>query len=300
MELKKLRYFLCIAERENITQAASDLHITQPHLTRQLHALEKELGVPLFLREKKRLIITEEGIYLKQQVRQLFALLEKTEEHVRLLHAGLTGKLYLGAIETVGPLYVPQWLRRFRQDYPKVTYQLWTANSRDVLERLDEGLLDVALVRGPLANKSRYGILPLFTEGWICLFPDDASAPGPDGTAVTLADLAEKDLIVSAQRAKQIRHLFREEQLEARIVCEFSPLMNGIVLAEQGLGIAILPASAAASLNGHKVVVRPLSLPEMSQVCLVWRSDIKQTEVARRFLDMIRANILQKERSDSQ
>ena len=180
-----------------------------------------------------------------------------------------------------------------------MTYQIWTANSQDVLERLDEGLLDVALVRGPLKNKSRYGILPLLTEGWICLFPDNASAPGTADTAVTLADLAGKDLIVSTQRSRQIRHLFQEQHLEARIICEFSPLMNGIVLAEQGLGIAILPASAAASLGGRKVIVRPLAIPETTEVCLIWRSDIKHTEVARRFLAMVRASIPKKERSDS-
>lgn len=289
MELKTLWYFLRIAERENITQAAGELHMTQPHLTRQLQSLEMELGVPLFIRDKKHLLITEEGIYMKQQVKQLFALLAKTEEHVRTLHAGLTGKLYIGAIETLSPLYVPQWIRQFQERFPKVTYTIWTANSRDVLERLDEGLLDVALVRGSFAGKSRYETIPLLEEGWIALFPPHSTCPearkeGP----LPLTALEDQALIVPAQRTRKIRQLFSREGKEAHILCEFSPLLNGIVLAEEGLGVAILPASAQASLTGHRVIVRPLAIPESSQVSLVWRSDVKQTRVARNFIGMIK------------
>lgn len=288
MELKTLWYFLRIAERENITQAANELHMTQPHLTRQLRALEKELGVPLFAREKKRLTITEEGIYVKQQVKQIFALLAKTEEHVKALHAGLTGKLYIGAVETLGPLYVPQWLQQFRQVFPQVTYQIWTANSRDVLERLDDGLLDVALVRGNFPEHGVYDAIPLLKEGWIGLYSLSLGLPeAPEGTPLALSELADRDLIVPAQRTRQIRQLFLQQGLNAHILCEFSPLLNGIVLAEEGLGVSILPASAKASLTGHTVLTRPLDIPETSQGCLVWRNDRRQTRVAQRFIEFL-------------
>lgn len=288
MELKTLWYFLAIAERENITQAAHDLHITQPHLTRQLQALETELGVPLFIRDKKRLTITEEGRYFKQQVRQLFALLQKTKDQVRTLHAGLMGKLYIGAIETLSPLYVPNWIRHFQQAHPKVTYQIWTANSQDVLERLDDGLLDVALVRGTFQDDRRYGVLPLLKEGWICLSSDQGPILSchPD-QALPLSALENQNLIVPSQRSQQIRDLFQKAHRDAHILCEFSPLINGIVLAEQGLGIAILPASAKASLEGHRVCVRHLDIDEPSQGCLVWRNDIRQTQIAQKFIEMI-------------
>lgn len=289
MELKTLWYFLRIAERENITQAAHELHMTQPHLTRQLRSLEKELGVPLFSREKKRLVITEEGIYVKQQVKQIFALLAKTEEHVKALHAGLTGKLYIGAVETLGPLYVPQWLRQFRQSFPQVTYQIWTANSRDVLERLDDGQLDVALVRGNFPEHSCYNSIPLLKEGWIGLFsPQLGLSKAPENTPLSLDELTGHHLIVPAQRTREIRQLFLQKGLKAHILCEFSPLLNGIVLAEEGLGVAILPASARASLTGHHVLTRPLDIPETSQGCLVWRNDRKQTRVAQRFIETLK------------
>ena len=292
MELKTLWYFLRIAERENITQAANELHMTQPHLTRQLRSLEKELGVPLFVREKKRLTITEEGIYVKQQAKQIFALLDKTEAHVKALHAGLSGKLYIGAVETLGPLYVPRWLRRFRQAFPQVTYQIWTANSRDVLERLDDGLLDVALVRGNFPEHGVYDAIPLLKEGWIGLYSPSLGLPkAPEGTPLALSELADRDLIVPAQRTRQIRQLFLQHGLQAHILCEFSPLLNGIVLAEEGLGVSILPASAKASLTGHTVLTRPLDIPETSQSCLVWRNDRKQTRVAQRFIEMMKKEL---------
>lgn len=78
MDLRVLRNFLKIAELENITQASRELNVAQPHLTRQIKTLEEELGVELFIRDKKRLHITEEGKFLKQQAEQIFKLVNKT------------------------------------------------------------------------------------------------------------------------------------------------------------------------------------------------------------------------------
>jgi DNA-binding transcriptional LysR family regulator len=261
--------------------------VTQPHLTRQLQELEEELGVPLFVREHQRLHITEEGRYLKQQARQIFALLDRTEEQVRMMHEGLEGKLSIGAIETLSPLFVPGWIRSFRERHPGVTYEIWTANSQDVLERLDEGLLDVALVRGTGWNPGRYGAIELMQEGWCAVSAADMTWQGISCGTISLAELSGRDLIVPIQRTEQIRKLFSEQDLEAHIMCEFSPLANGIVLVEEGLGTAILPVSATAAFAGHRVEAKKLEGSELSHGCLVWRSDRIPSKVAQAFIDMV-------------
>ena len=88
MDIKVLRNFLKIAEYENITRAAAELHIAQPHLTRQLHALEQELGVTLFVREKKRLHITDEGRFLRQQAIHITDLADKTATQLLDMKSG--------------------------------------------------------------------------------------------------------------------------------------------------------------------------------------------------------------------
>ena len=78
MEFRVLKYFLAIARQQNITRAAEELHLTQPTLSRQLQDLEEELGAPLFTREKRRMKLTEAGLYLKARAEEMITLEEKT------------------------------------------------------------------------------------------------------------------------------------------------------------------------------------------------------------------------------
>ena len=78
METRLLRYFLAVAQEENITRAAQQLHITQPSLSRQLMLLEQELGKPLLVRGKRKVTLTEEGILLRRRAEEILSLLDKT------------------------------------------------------------------------------------------------------------------------------------------------------------------------------------------------------------------------------
>ena len=106
MDIRDMEIFLKIAEYENVSHAAAELHIAQPHLTHRLKMLEQDLGTELFTREKKRLHITEEGRYLQQQCRQMLRLKAKTEEQIRQMQDGYRGRIFIGAIETAGTIYL--------------------------------------------------------------------------------------------------------------------------------------------------------------------------------------------------
>lgn len=288
METKTLYYFLKIAECENITKAADILHIAQPHLTRQLKTLEDELGVQLFLREKKRLHITEEGRFVKKQAEQIFELMDKTKKQVVEIHSGISGRIYIGATETVGTVYLPEWIAGFNEEYPNVKYNLWTANSEDVIERLDQKLIDVALVREPF-DPEKYNSLHVMDEEWIALMGSNHPLVLQSDKPVSFKQLSKEDLIVPTQRSKQISEWFVKVGLEANIVCEFAPLMNAIVLAERYLGVAILPESAIYAIGNHSVTARKMAVQITSGVSLIWRKDTELSGVAKRFTDFISA-----------
>ncbi len=110
-----MKNFLKVAEKENITQSSKELNVAQPHLTRQIQNLEEELGVKRFVREKKRLHITDEGRFLKQQVEQILKLVEKTERQIREMSTEISGTLFIGVIESVSANYLPEWINKFKK-----------------------------------------------------------------------------------------------------------------------------------------------------------------------------------------
>lgn len=287
MDLKELSNFLKIAEYENITKAAQELHVAQPHLTRQIQNLEQELGVSLFIREKKRLHITDEGRFLKQQAKQILGLVQKTKAQISEMESGISGTLYIGSIETVGTLYLPQWISGFKNCYPKIRYNLWSGNSTDVIERLERGLIDLALVRAPF-DEEKFESFPVLDEKWIVLMNKNHPLATNDAPLVSLEELSREELLVPTQRIHEVSGWFNARNLNSNIICGFSPLMNAIVMVQNNLGIAILPESCKEMLFTDDVIIKNLSENMMSTVSFIWRNQYELTGAAKRFLDFVK------------
>lgn len=289
MDLKELSNFLKIAEYENITKASGELHIAQPHLTRQLHNLEEELGVSLFVREKKRLHITEEGLFLKQQAEQILGLAKKTKEQIAEMESGICGTLYIGSIETIGTIFLPQWISDFKNIYPKVRYNLWSGNSTDVIEKIEKGLLDIALVRAPF-DTEKFDSFHVLDEKWIVLMNKTHPLAQNGYSCVSLSELSNEELLVPTQRINEVTDWFVSRNLKSNIICGFSPLMNAIVLAQNNLGIAILPESCKKMADNKDIIIKDLSEQMTSEVSVIWRKQYDLSSVAKRFLSFIKEN----------
>lgn len=289
MDLKELSNFLKIAEYENITKAARELHIAQPHLTRQLHNLEAELGVSLFIREKKRLHITDEGRFLKQQAKQMLGFAKKTKEQIAEMESGISGTIYIGSIETVGTIFLPQWIANFKTRYPKVRYNLWSGNSTDVIEKIEKGLLDIALVRAPF-NTDIFDSFHILDEKWIALINKNHPLAQNGDSCVSLTELSSHELLVPTQRISEITDWFVSRNLMSNIFCGFSPLMNAIVLVQNNLGIAILPESCKKMAYNEDIIIKDISENMQSEVFVIWRKEYELSSVAKRFLDFVKLN----------
>ena len=285
MELRQIENFLKIAEYENITQAAEVLHMSQPPLTRQLQTLEAELGVRLFVREKKRLHITEEGRFFRQQAKQILVLVNKTAEQLRQMGQGLSGTLYIGSTETAGAALLPEWIEGFKIRWPEVRFSLWSGNSDDVMERLDRGLLDAAVILEPF-NGEKFQSIHIMDEPWAVLVR--SGHPLAAEETVTLEALAREELIVPIRRSEEVAKWFQDAGLRANIACLYAPVMNGVLLAERGLGVAICPASVHDTLAGRQVEMRPLAQTRASGVSLLWKKGIRLSAPAERFIDYIK------------
>ena len=235
MEIRVLRYFLTAAQEENITRAAEKLHLTQPTLSRQLSGLEEELGQVLFLRGKRKITLTEAGRLLQRRAGEILELCEKTEREIRAVGDEVRGTITIGSGESMAARQLIRWIRAFSEKYPGVTFVMHPGNADQIRERLDHGLLDLALLLSPGDLKS-YGFLPLKErEYWGVLTPKDS--PLAQKTAVTPQDLKGVPLITASRPAmrKQMEAWFGGEPIPP-VAARHDLIANAALMAREGMG----------------------------------------------------------------
>lgn len=290
MDVRMIKYFLVIAEELNITKAAEKLHIAQPPLSRQLQNLEEELGTQLLIRGKRRLQLTEEGLLLKKRGEQILSLIEKTEKEIKEVQKGVSGTLYISSVEGRGPYLAAEWIAEFKKMYPLVSYNLWNGNSDDVVDRVHKGLSDLAILMEPYDAEAFDGIR-VCVEPWIAILPVDNPLAEKEGDTVSVADLAEYELIIPSRRSRiqEIKGWFSRFDIEPKIICELAHIMNALELTEQGVGIAIFPASAALSKRSDAVVIKEIVEPKVkASYVLAWGKEHAHSLIAEKFIQFVR------------
>ena len=152
MELRHLRYFVAVAEELNFRRAAARLRVAQPALSSQIKNLEEELGVRLFERTTRSVLLTQTGQVFLGEARGILGAATHAEQLVRRAEHGLVGTLRVGVITpATGPL-LAKVLRQFHQKYPGVQLSLSALTSAEQLRRLRAGELDAGLLRPPVAS----------------------------------------------------------------------------------------------------------------------------------------------------
>ena len=149
MEFRVLQYFLAIARKETISKAAESLHITQPTLSRQMKELEEQLGKQLFIRGNRKINLTEEGILLRQRAEEIISLVEKTESEIMHSDTTISGDIYIGSGETEGMQILAKVIDTCHKEYPKIKSHLYSGNSQNVVEKIENGLIDFGVLIEP-------------------------------------------------------------------------------------------------------------------------------------------------------
>ena len=224
MDLRVLRYFLAVAQEGNVSRAAQAVRISQPNLSRQIKALEKELKARLFERgtKNRRLTLTQAGELLRKRAEELITLANKTKAEFSSPVGQITGDLYIGGGETDGMRLIAKAVRRMQRQHPLVRYHLFSGNATDVTERLDKGLLDFALLIGA-AKLERYDYITLPQQDrWGLLMP--AKHPLAAQAVIRANDLEGVPLLVSqqAERYNELSGWFSQTAQKPDIVATYN------------------------------------------------------------------------------
>lgn len=270
MELRVLKYFLAVAREENITKAAALLHLTQPTLSRQLMQLEEELGVQLFRRSRYHIELTEDGMLLRRRAQELVDLAEKTTREFTLRETELMGEIAIGAGETRSMSFLSRAMVSFRENYPKVTFRIFSANADDVKERLDTGLLDMGLLTEPV-DVGRYAFCRMKErDRWGVLVRLDS--PLANLNSVTPDDLERVPLIISGRESvqRELANWFGDRWERLQIAASFNLILNAANMVRYGVGTAL---SFNLNFSFDDLRFIPLSPTMDTGTVLVWKKD---------------------------
>jgi DNA-binding transcriptional LysR family regulator len=291
MELRILRYFLSVAREGSITAAAENsLFVTQPTLSRQIMELETELGVKLFIRGKRKMTLTEEGIRLKKRAEEILELADKTKNE---FSAGevVSGDIYIGCGETEGMCFIAQAAKALRDSYPQVRFQLFSDNADEVTEKLDKGLLDFGILIG-FEDEKRYESVALpWSDTWgLLVRKDNPLALKP---SVTFDDLKGIPLIRSRQTltpresAKWI-----EVNLESlHFVATYNLIYNAARMVEAGVGSALCLDKLVDTGEHSNLCFRPFEPRQDSGLTMVWKRGQVFSKAAEKFLEQVRRGV---------
>ena len=294
MELRVLRYFIEVAREQNITAAAERLHVTQPTLSKQLIDLENELGKKLFVRGKRRTVLTEDGQFLYRRAQEIVDIADKTEAAFRATDEAIAGDVSVGCGETEGILPVIEAMKRVRAAHPDVRFHLYSGNGEDVSARLDDGLVDFGLFVGNIdLDKYDYIRLP-YRDTWGLLMP--SASPLAEKPHVTPADMEGIPLLCSRQAmlSNEMSGWLGQDFSKLNIISTHNLLHNAAIMVKAGMGYA-LAIDGLIGEEGGELVFRPLE-PRMEAVLtFAWKKHQVFSKAAAKFLKELLALLRERE-----
>lgn len=277
MDLRQMRYFLALAEERNFGRAAERLHMAQPPLTRQIRALEDELGTPLFIRTPKGVELTEAGQTLLDEVPNLLRLAQRARDRTRLAGQGLSGRLEVGIFGSGVLDVIPRLLARFHADRPEVKIELLNLGKAQQLEALRERRISVGFNR-LVAPSDDLVVETVLRERLVVALPE--SHPLCAREELRIADMDDLPLILYPKAplrglAQEVEAAFRAEGARLRVEQEVEDVLTSVALVASGFGLCVTTASTA-SLRLPGVSYRPLRcdvLRDIELSCLYRRDD---------------------------
>jgi DNA-binding transcriptional LysR family regulator len=291
--LARLSCFIAVAEELHFGRAAERLHMTQPPLSRQIQQLETELGVQLIDRTTRSVTLTPAGVAFLPDARRIVALAESAALTVRRVPAGDLGTVVVGFTAASAHAVLPRLLEQTRNTLPDVKLELREMVSSVQIEALMSGEIDLGMARPPL---KRPGIVsrPLLHEQLVAALP--AGHPLADQVReLTLNDLDGQDFVMySPVQARYFNELlistFTIAGATPRFVQFVTQVHTMLVLVRSGIGIALVPASAA-TLHPEGVVFRTIGAFRERPVELdaAWRGDSTNPALLRLLRDVLPA-----------
>lgn len=293
MELRQLRYFLAVADELHFGRAARRLHMSQPPLSVQIGRLEREVGMPLFDRSTRRVMLTPAGLHLQERARRILDEVDAVRAEMRDYVDGLAGQLTAGFVSSANYTVLPEVVRLFRSRRDRVTLSLVPLTSGEQIDRLRDGTLDVGLVRDESAlSDARSPALiteVVFEERLVMCVP--TSHPLASRAEVTAAEILEVPMI-AYPRSLMPGYVDRVHEVlgitpgSARVAEEVVHQETALGFVAAGVGASILPESVR-QLVPPSIAVIPLAGSPTTRLMAARQARIDESAVCSAFIECL-------------
>jgi DNA-binding transcriptional LysR family regulator len=264
VQLQQLRYFLAVEETRHFTQAADNLGVAQPTLSKQIHTLEHSLGAPLFERIRGSVTLTAAGATLLPLAQRIVADADAAREAVQDIVGLRRGEVRLGATPSLCSSLVPEVLRTFRAEHPDIQLYVNEGSSQDLIENLLARTLDLALiVQSSRGVDEALVATPVLRESLVVASVADGPRPTPHAQ-IALGELEHTPLVMF-RPGYDIRGVTldacRQAGFVPKVAVEGGEMDAVLAFVEAGLGVALVPSMVLA--NRPLLWATPLTPPGM-------------------------------------
>jgi len=290
--LRQLQYVLSVADALSFRQAAERCHVSQPSLSAQIAEMEAALGIALFERDRRGVIVTAAGHELVARARRVLMEADDLVEAANRYVDPLAGSLRIGVIPTIGPYLLPRVVPALRRAYPRMML-IWREDKTEVLVRaVAQGELDAAL----LALEANIGDLEhrvIAADRFVLATPKGHSL-GDKPTPVRRQELRGERILLLDEG-----HCFRDQVLEycssskvEELGYRATSLATLTQMVSSGAGITLLPSMAVSTESGRaQLAIRRFSRPEPQRtIVLAWRRRSAMTDTLQKIAESLRAN----------
>lgn len=274
MELRQLRYFVAVAEEANISRAAKKIFLTQPALSRQIKALEEEIGQCLLERQAHSIRLTPAGEALLGEARELLQHAGQVVERARAAGRGV--RLRIGYAPSLAAGLLSAAVENFTQAHPTARVELFDLSTEEMLKGLENDSLDVALSVGQQRGSRGLKWMPLRRAPWQLAV--NRNHPLARRSQVTPVEIAREPLLVFCQRDypeywNLITGWLRQHKLRSRIAGEYDGLESLMAAVESGLGVALLTSRTAHRVPERVRLKKLSAAPEPLCIAVGHRDD---------------------------
>lgn len=286
MEMHQIRYFLAVARTGNFSRAARECHVSQPSLSQQIMKLEEELGESLFDRQQQGTTLTPAGRLFAPHAEQIMREVGEAQRRVSGSGKEVRGRLVLGVLPTIAPYLLPGLLGPFVKQYPEVEVVVQEEVTPRLVEALQEGGMDLALLSLPVGGVGLES-MEWFEERLLLVLPEGHRlAVREEG--VEMAEIERERFILMQEghclADQALAFCSMKGDFAPHVSCRSAQVQTLLALVEAGLGLSIVPEMAVKP--GAGVVYRPLRpVSPTRKVGFLWKRNRFRSLVAQRFVE---------------
>ena len=289
MELRVLRYFLESVRQGNITKASQILNVTQPTMSRQLKELEEELGEKLYQRSNYTIVLTPAGELFKKHAEDIVGMVDKAMLDIHAVTQDeLKGPVSIGCAQSENIKYLARCIKAVQKEYPGMQFDLYDGDSERVVEKLDKGIIDFAVIVENVDLEKYNCITVPAVDTWGVVMRSDS--PLAMKRRIELQDLIKLPIICSRQSLKADQpKWFGDRMKELHIVATTDLSYNGSILVKEGIGYLLTFKGLVDVSPRSGLCFRPLYPRLTSSMHIIWRKEQQFTPAAAVLLDKMYA-----------